>query len=125
MRISTFLPHVGVFGGVRRLLELGNSWTAMGHAVTLFHPAGDRPAWLEYRGEVRPLAAAAGAESDLAICADSHTWDAFRAHPSRRRLYYCVIEKDPGLARALADREVLLAPNSSPLRARVARRARR
>ena len=33
MRIHTFLPHVGVFGGVRRFLELGNEWTALGHEV--------------------------------------------------------------------------------------------
>ena len=37
MRISTFLPHVGVFGGVRRFLELGNAWCAAGHEVT-YHP---------------------------------------------------------------------------------------
>ena len=56
MRISTFLPHVGVFGGVRRFLELGNRWTFMGHAVTLYHPQGDPPAWLPYSGGVQPLA---------------------------------------------------------------------
>src|SRR5438552_2113927 len=41
MRIALFLPHVGVFGGVRRFIELGNAWTASGHAVTLFHPGGE------------------------------------------------------------------------------------
>src|SRR5438045_2220468 len=42
MRIGLFLPHVSVFGGVRRYLELGNEWTALGHDVTLFHPEGGR-----------------------------------------------------------------------------------
>ena len=40
VKIATFLPHVGVFGGVRRFIELGNAWVAMGHNVTLYHPGG-------------------------------------------------------------------------------------
>ncbi len=125
MRIATFLPHVGVFGGVRRFLELGNEWTSLGHAVTLYHPDGTPPGWLEYRGAVAPLAAAAGAEVDLAVCADPHTWPAFRAMRARTHLYYCVIEGDAGLAAAIADPAVVLAANSGALRRSVGRRARR
>src|SRR5215470_14418867 len=108
MRISTFLPHVDVFGGVRRFLELGNAWTDAGHEVTLFHPTGEAPAWLRYRGHVAPLAAAASASADVALCADPHTFAAFRGHRAGRHVYYCVVEKDPGVETALADREVTL-----------------
>lgn len=125
MRIATFLPHVGVFGGVRRFLELGNEWIGMGHEVSLFHPNGETPAWLPYEGRVRPLAEAAGERSDLAVCADVHTYDAFRAHRSTRHLYYCVLEGDPGLSRAVADPDVRLAANSGALRDHVRRRAGR
>ena len=125
VKIALFLPHVGVFGGVRRFLELGNSWTASGHAVMLFHPGGERPAWLGFAGEVRKLEAARHQRSDLAISADPHTFDAFRRHESARHLYYCVLERDPGFALALRDRELLLAANSGPLRRALAARARR
>lgn len=125
MRIGLFLPHVGVFGGVRRHLELGNEWVAMGHEVTLHHPAGSAPAWLEFRGRTVPLASAADGESDLALCGDAATWPAFRSHRARRHVYYCVLEGDPGLAAAIADPEVVLMANSGPLRAALARRARR
>jgi glycosyltransferase involved in cell wall biosynthesis len=125
MRIATFLPHVGVFGGVRRFLELGNEWVAAGHHVTLHHPDGTPPAWLEFHGAVAPLADAARSRSDLAFCADPHTWSAFRAHDSGRHVYYCVIEGDPGLRAAVADRDVTLAANSGPLRAALERRAGR
>lgn len=125
MRISSFLPHVGVFGGVRRHLELGNAWVAAGHDVTLFHPTGEPPAWLPYRGRVRPLAQAADHASDLAVCGDGNVWDAFRAHRSERHLWYCVIEGDAALGRAIADPALLLAANSTPLRRAVQRRARR
>lgn len=125
MRIATFLPHVGVFGGVRRFIELGNAWTALGHEVTLFHPGGEPPAWLPYAGRVAPLTEAAAATADVAITADPHTFEAFRAHRAARHLYYCVIEGDPGLDRAIGDPRILLAANSGPLRQRIARRARR
>lgn len=125
MRISTFLPHVGVFGGVRRFIELGNAWSALGHEVTLYHPEGSAPGWLRYAGRVAKLDEAARGEADLAVCADPHTWEAFRAHRAARHLYYCVLERDPGLPRAIADRDVLLAANSGSLRRRLARRAGR
>jgi glycosyltransferase involved in cell wall biosynthesis len=125
MRIATFLPHLGVFGGVRRFLELGNAWTAAGHEVTLYHPDGTAPDWLPYRGRVARLEAADGQTSDLAICADARTWRQFRSHRARVHLFYCVLEKDPALARALRDPAVKLAANSTPLRRALERRARR
>jgi glycosyltransferase involved in cell wall biosynthesis len=121
MRISLFLPHVGVFGGVRRFIELGNAWTARGHEVVLFHPQGAPPVWLPFAGRTAPLAESSGARADLALCADRHTLPAFLESPAARRVYYCVIEKDPGVARALAA-GAALAANSSPLRARLERR---
>src|SRR5262252_4171256 len=123
MNIALFLPHVGVFGGVRRYLELGNEWVAAGHAVTLHHPAGTPSAWLPFAGRTATLAAAAGAESDVAIAGDAHTYAAFRAAPARRHIYYCVLEGDPGLPAALADRDVTLMANSGPLRRQLEQRA--
>lgn len=122
MRIATFLPHTGVYGGVRRLIELGNAWTALGHEVTLYHPSGEPPSWLPYRGRTRPLAAAAGAASDLAVGADPHTLDAMAGHRAALHLYYCVIEGDPGVIRAAADPRLLIAANSGALRRSLARR---
>lgn len=125
MRIATFLPHVGVFGGVRRFIELGNEWVAMGHEVTLYHPDGTAPAWLAYSGRVAPMSESATALSDVAIGADPHTYSAFRAHAAAVHLYYCVIEGDAGLDAAIADPGVRLAANSHALLSQVARRARR
>ncbi len=125
MKISLFLPHVGVFGGVRRFLELGNAWADGGHEVQLFHPGGEAPGWLPFGGRVRRLDEASGDRADLAVGADPHTYPDFRGHAAGRHLYYCVIEGDPGLAAAIADRAVILAANSSALRRAVAARAGR
>jgi len=123
--ISTFLPHVGVFGGVRRFLELGNAWTALGHEVTLFHPEGSRPGWLPFAGNVRPLEAAEKSAADLAVCGDARTLDAFLGARAARHLYYCVIEGDPAVARAASQPHVRLAANSGALRRGLERRTRK
>jgi glycosyltransferase involved in cell wall biosynthesis len=120
MRIATFLPHVGVFGGVRRFIELGNAWSALGHEVTLYHPSGEPPGWLAHAGRVARLDAAARDASDVAFCADPHTFDAFLAHSASEHVYYCVLERDPGVTRALAAAGVRLAANSGALRRRLA-----
>jgi glycosyltransferase involved in cell wall biosynthesis len=123
--ISLFLPHVGVFGGVRRFIELGNAWTAMGHGVTLFHPEGTPPQWLPFSGTVRRLADAPTSASDLAVCGDGGTLDAFLAHRAQRHLYYCVIEGDPAQPRVVAEPHVRLAANSGALRRALERSARK
>ncbi len=123
--ISLFLPHVGVFGGVRRFLELGNAWVAMGHGVTLYHPDGTPPRWLPFSGSVRSLATAAGTASDLAVCADAGTFEAFLGHRAVLQLYYCVIEGDPAVARAVAQPKLRLAANSRALRSALERRTGR
>jgi len=125
VRFGLFLPHVGVFGGVRRYLELGSEWVSLGHRVTLFHPDGGAPAWLPFAGDTRPLVDAAHAESDVAICGDRDTYAQFRAHRARRHVFYCVLEADPALPTVLADRAVTLMANSGPLLRQLQRSARR
>ena len=125
MRIALFLPHVGVFGGVRRFLELGNVWARGGHSVRLYHPDGGPPGWLEFRGETAKLDQARSDTADLALCADAGTFDAFLAIRAGVRLYYCVIEGDANLERAARSPEVRLAANSGALMRRVAARTGR
>jgi glycosyltransferase involved in cell wall biosynthesis len=123
--ISLFLPHVGVFGGVRRFIELGNAWSAMGHGVTLFHPEGTQPDWLPFAGTVRRLESASSFAADLAVCADSGTFDTFLAHRAVRHLYYCVIEGDRTAGLAAHMPQVRLAANSGALRSALERRTKR
>ena len=125
MRIALFVPHVGVFGGVRRYLELGNEWVGLGHEVTLYHPQGMPPAWLPFRGKVSPIVSAADDRSELAICGERDTYPEFRRHRATRHVYYCVIESDPGLHAAASDPAVTLMANSGPLLRSLQQRTRR
>ena len=125
MRIALFLPHVGVFGGVRRFIELGNAWSRSDHVPTIYHPDGSRPDWLPFAGEVRPLDQAGAAESDLALCADAATFDTFVRHAAEQRVYYAVLEGDPLARRCLGDPRLRVAANSGALLGALNRHSKR
>jgi glycosyltransferase involved in cell wall biosynthesis len=92
MKIAALLPHVEVFGGVRRYIELGNEFAQRRHAFVLFHPAGDKPAWLEFVGQTRPFSAIGDEEFDVGLCSEYSILDRFDALRSKSKYFYFVLE---------------------------------
>ena len=92
LRIAALLPHVDVFGGVRRYLELGNAMTAMGHRFVLFHPSGAPPAWLPFRGETRPFVALGEEDFDIGLCGEYSILPAYDRMAARANYFYFVLE---------------------------------
>lgn len=91
MKIAALLPHVEVFGGVRRYLELGNEFRRLGHEFVLFHPSGRAPDWLPFRGETRPLGALAADRFDVGLCSEYSLLDAFHALRAKVKYFYFVL----------------------------------
>ncbi len=92
MKIAALLPHVEVFGGVRRYLELGNEFVRKGHSFTLFHPAGTRPDWLEFLGETRPFTALDADSFDVALCGEYSILPFFERIRAAKKYFYFVLE---------------------------------
>ena len=125
-RLAALLPHLEVFGGVRRYLMLARTWTSWGHEVVLHTPVGAPSDWLDSGALVRPLAALASAQPyDAAFTPQPALLDALRLAPAARRVFYCVLEGERGEERALRDPAFTLMANSGALRSRLARRAGR
>lgn len=125
-RIAVLLPHLEVFGGVRRYLMLGRTWRSWGHEVVLFTPDARAAAWLDPAATVRPLEALARETPfDAAFTPQPALLGALRAAPAARRVFYCVLEGEHGEDVALRDPAFTLMANSSALRVRLARRAGR
>jgi glycosyltransferase involved in cell wall biosynthesis len=102
MRIAALLPHVEVFGGVRRYLELGNEFAARGHDFVLFTPEGRPPDWLPFAGRVRPFTDLARESFDVSLCGEYDILDAFDGLAARVRYFYFVLEghrRERGVAR--------------------------
>jgi glycosyltransferase involved in cell wall biosynthesis len=122
LSIAAVLPGLNVFGGIRRYLELGNTWSSWGHDVILYTPDGIPPAWLRFAGQVRPFDGAGAAPHDLAFTPEPNLLPRLRALPAGRRAFYVAIEGGRDEASALRDRDLLVYAVSGALRARLARR---
>lgn len=88
---AAVLPHVGVFGGVRRFLELGNELVRRGFRFTLLHPEGTRPEWMPFAGTTARIADALtdpAAEYDVVMCGDPGVFDAFVQLRARQRVLW-------------------------------------
>jgi glycosyltransferase involved in cell wall biosynthesis len=92
LKIAALLPHVDVFGGVRRYLELGNALAARGHRFVLFHPAGDKPSWLEFKAETRPFSALGDESFDVAMCGEYSILPQLDRIAARAKFFYFVLE---------------------------------
>ena len=120
--VAALLPSVGVFGGVRRFIEIGNELVKRGHAYTIYHPEGTPPGWLPFLGEARPTAELAGARHQVLICNDPPSLERFDRARADLKCFYFALENIPG-ERSIARRPdwVILA-NSTGMADRLRRR---
>ncbi len=112
LRIAALLPHVEVFGGVRRYIELGNALTDRGHRFVLFHPSGEKPAWLELRAETRPFADLEREPFDVALCGEPTILESLTRIPAARRYFYFVLEGHKREREVVRRRDLLFLGNS-------------
>jgi glycosyltransferase involved in cell wall biosynthesis len=92
MNIAALLPHVEVFGGVRRYIELGNALIRRGHRFVLFTPAGEKPGWLDFKGEVKTFEAIPAEAFEVGICGEYSILPRFESLRARAKFFYFVLE---------------------------------
>lgn len=122
LRIAVALPHLGVYGGIRRFLELGSVWASRGHQIALFTPrtgAGQRP-WLPFPGQVEDLAALSSGRWDAVLSPDPDLFLSAAA-PGALKVFYAVLEGAPRAKEAWRRADIVLA-NSVGIRRHLARR---
>lgn len=90
---AALLPGVGVFGGVRRFVEIGNELVRRGHRFVIYHHDGTSPEWLEYLGEVKALSELPRARHQIVLCNDSPLLGDFVRTDADLKLFYVVLEK--------------------------------
>jgi len=120
LRLALAVPHLGVYGGIRRFLELGDVWVRRGHEVSIFVPDAAARAWLPFSGAIRPWHELPLGAWDAVISPDPELFHAARS-PGALRIYYSVLEKAPGEDRALQSADLVLA-NSAGMRRYLARK---
>jgi len=92
MKIAAVLPHVEIFGGVRRYLEIGNEFVQRGHHFVLFHPDGGKPDWLEFRGKTASFSSLGQESFDAALCSEYSILPYFENLKARAKFFYFLLE---------------------------------
>ena len=98
---AALLPGVGVFGGVRRFVEIGNELVRRGHSYTLYHPDGEAPDWLPFLGEARPTSLLTKSRHQILICNDPPSLGVFDKAQADLKCFYFALENIRG-ERAIA-----------------------
>lgn len=110
LRIAVLLPHLGVFGGIRRFFELGRVWSARGHEVALFIPpqaAAAKP-WLPFDGRVGTLEDLPQTSWDVLLSPDPVLFLQWKV-PGALRAFYAVLEGAPGAREAWRSADLVIA----------------
>jgi len=118
LRIAVALPHLGVYGGIRRFLELGRVWVARGHRVALLTPRasgqGEAP-WLPFDGHVGDFGELETAAWDAVLCPDPKLL--LELEPRGALLvYYAVLEGAPAMREACRNADLVLANSRGMVR---------
>ena len=92
MRIAAVLPHLEVYGGVRRYLEIGNEMVKRGHEFIIFTPQGEKPDWLDFKGLTRAFSSFDEASFDIGLCSEYSILTDFERLKARVKFFYFVLE---------------------------------
>jgi len=90
VRIGFIEPHLKIFGGIRRIVELSNRLVRRGHDVTIYHPAGTPCEWMESLASTRPAESCLQTPHDVIVYNDPNPHDYRLAHraPARLRVFF-------------------------------------
>jgi len=90
LRIAAILPHLKPFGGVRRFLEIGNVFTAMGHQFTIYPTDYEEIDWFAYTGKISPPGV--WVKDEVCLIGDPPSFDRLQevALPSEKIFVYVI-----------------------------------
>lgn len=122
MKIAAVLPHMLVFGGVRRYIELGNEFVSRGHEFVIYTPDGAPPEWLHFSGTSRSLDSLTGHEHDVILNGSPEFFEIVDRGKARFTVFYIQGEHVLGEKDIITSGRYRIMVNSSGLGNEVRRR---
>ena len=120
MRIGFIEPHMGRFGGIRRVVELGNHLVARGHDVAYYVPPTVEAecSWMPCAGSIHHLQPIVDDPLDFIIYNNEPDWHYLAAFPNATRkvyfaLHYAKLYEKEGSWECLQQDVDLLLANST------------
>jgi len=88
MEISFLSPHLELYGGIRRVIELSNRLVERGHNVTIFHSNGSPCKWMECKATTKSLKEVLNEEHDVLISIDASLYPIFKRAKAKLKAFY-------------------------------------
>lgn len=88
MKIAFVEPHLGLYGGIRRVLEFSNRFVDRGEDVSVFHPRGTPCTWMECRARVLPTAELFRSSFDVVVFNDPPDYRLVRRARAALKVFY-------------------------------------
>ena len=119
MRIGAILPHMYLFGGVRRYVELSAAFTSRGHEFIIYTPEGEYPVWTELSGRCMKFSEAGGRDHDVVITGSPEYLETLREFPATLKVFYLQLENVAREREIVRAKDILLMANSKGLMERM------
>lgn len=117
IKIGVLLPHVKLYGGIKRFLELGNQFVGLGHEFTAFTSAGERPTWFNFKGEFKPTSELNTKQLDAVFFTELSLLDEIVNSNAKRKIYY-IVNPSVNLNQIKKHKEIEFFANSTNLQQR-------
>lgn len=114
LKLGVILPHLKVFGGVKRFFEIGNLLIASGHSFTIFTPAGTPPDWFDFRGDVRRTQELEQYSFDALFITEPEFLPLLKSSDARLRIFYAVLERR-SIRKVARQQDIIILANSGRL----------
>jgi len=90
MKISVILPHLKLYGGVKRFLEIGNEMVIRGYDYTIYHSDGSPPDWFKYNGKLSPIENVHSVKHEVLMCGDAPSLDIFDRCNAQKKFVFII-----------------------------------
>jgi glycosyltransferase involved in cell wall biosynthesis len=122
IRVAALLPHLGLYGGNLRYIELGNALVERGVDFALATPEGVRPGFAAFSGRAVTHDALRESPPDVLLASEQDLLERFREHPAGLKLFYFILERTAREKEIVRTPGVTFLANSSGLARRLERK---
>lgn len=88
MKFSFIEPHLRIYGGIRRIIELSNHLVKRNHQVTIYHPTGEPCDWLKCLAKTKKLEDIDKDRHEILVYNYPPQFKVFQTVPARLKVYY-------------------------------------
>lgn len=114
LRIGVLLPHVKLYGGIKRFFELGNQFVDLGHDFTAFTPAAESPTWFKFKGTIMDKLELNRQDLDALFFTELSLLDEVLSSKAQRKIFY-LVNPSVNLNKIKKHKEIEFFANSSNL----------